>query len=124
MNNWFLRLRALITRAFANDDRFNNISGGIQHLAVVIAVLVGGIWTATVFIGRSELRQSQIQLQIAEQEAKQSARMSLELAFESLGTHDQTKAYVKVVAKVKNHGNRGTYLSWKKYLHLQFQGCM
>ncbi|HSE87285.1 MAG TPA: hypothetical protein VLJ79_13765, partial [Candidatus Binatia bacterium] len=91
--------------------RFKDLASAAQSVAVVVAVVIGGIWTLYVFTSlaqreKAELDVKKALLEKAKQELQPRAILDIKLSISQPDWPKQPKPLVQVIITAKNNGNR------------------
>jgi hypothetical protein len=101
-----------------DHQRFNNISSGIQNLALTLAIIIGGLWTAFTFttletkykaqadITQLELANARTKVELAEKGAVLDIKLDAKQEFLT----DNDGYCIAVVAKITNTGVKNTFV--------------
>lgn len=102
--------RSLTDSKMTSHEKFKNIADGIHNIVIVIALIVGGIWTLWTFSSLGERQKAQDERQKAQDELFKQAVLDiiLDCKQEQLNNEDYIHANVKIV----NHGKRNTFLDF------------
>lgn len=95
-------------------DRLNKIAAGLQPIVTMIGFFVGGIWILFTFsyLGTAEKSRAELaeidlrQRQIQEELAERQPNLSIEIDFELAGTGTVGTGFVSLQIKLRNDGKR------------------
>lgn len=96
---------------------FKNVTNGFQSIAIIISLIVGGIWTFTTFVKLAEARKGIAQAQIAEIDAELARRnlandiiINTSISAKQIGDQSTAKKWVVIDISLKNTGNKSAKL--------------
>jgi len=96
--------------------RFNNIASGIQNIVLVVAIIVGGLWTAFTFSTLSTKYKAQAEIteldlknaRTKDEIAEKGAVIDIKLEAKQEPLTDDDKYCISVLAKITNTGVKNT----------------
>jgi hypothetical protein len=105
-----------------NDERFSNISSGIQNIILGAAVIIGGAWTAFIFSTlrtkyKAEAEITELELRNArskEELAEKGAVVDIKLDAKQEILADDKRYCIAVVAKITNTGIKNTLVDFSQ----------
>jgi hypothetical protein len=104
---------AIKRERFKNHEKFKDIAAGIQSYAIVVGVLIGGLWALYTFISlrtkekaAAELHQFELRERDFERINREQGVINIEIDAEQVSIPNDSGRNIKVNIQVKNLGNR------------------
>ena len=94
-----------------DHEKFMKISEGLRNLAMTIAVIVGGLWTAYVFNAELHIENAQATLDKLKLEASSAPSIDKQLDVEQLFVPGDSAYYLHISVQGTNTGNKSTTLN-------------
>ena len=86
---------------------FKNIAEAVHYIFIVIALIIGGIWTLYTFSSLGAKKKAELELY-------EQAVINIEISCKHENINQQNEIYIHGIVKIENKGNRNTFLDFRK----------
>lgn len=104
---------------FKNHEKFKNVAGGFQSYAVIVGILIGGVWARYTFVALktrekadAELHQFELRKRELERVNREQGVIDIEIKAEQVSALSGPGHSIKIDIKVKNSGNRNVKIEF------------
>ena len=97
---------------FQDAEMFRHVAAGLQSLAVVIGLVIGGVWTFIVFRAQLSISRARATLDKLNRELERNSAIGLEISAQQLNIPEDDNRYVLATLTITNRGNQNTRLVW------------
>ena len=87
-------------------QEIKDLSAGVQSLAFMVAILVGGVWALVRFCKLRSTKKAQAELDLAERALIRRAVPSINMKPSQVTDPDTSQHFILVDVEIRNHGNR------------------
>ena len=99
---------------FKYAETFRQVATGLQSLAVVVALIIGGVWTFFVFRAQLSISRARASLDKLNRELERSSAIGIQISAQQLCIPEDKDRYVLATVTITNRGNRNTRLVWDR----------
>ncbi len=98
---------------FSHHEKFKNISEGIKHLIIAIAIVIGGTWTLITFIQLKEREFAEAELEKIREEIFDNTAAEINIESVQTSSIDSNGYGILIEIKIKNLGKKHVTLTFE-----------